>query len=243
MRKKRNNFRAYPFVCYSRRCFSRTPILRTDPVTLPLTATSLAFNVPYSPSVLANPLGVTFIILVGLATSLFFLSEPMYNFFLADPPTPFTYEQAYSIFCAYDTFLSREKIAISEMWNDLSNYSPELLRGFYFQIQELITVRELNFITLFGFFDHPRVSRWFPINPVQDFLPNAPIMSNAILLPYTEREYLERHIARSMFSTIAYYRRGGNDLFRLLRHMEDVLQVPFSQRIPVYMFEYIPIFE
>jgi len=64
------------------RPFSSTPPRRADP----LSTTVAAFGSSHAPSLLSNPLGCAFVLLMGLATALFYLVAGLPAFFSQDPP-------------------------------------------------------------------------------------------------------------------------------------------------------------
>lgn len=218
------------FSCFIKklvRSYSVTLVKRVDSVTSPLLVTSLAFNTPYSPSILSNPIGAAFLVLIGMATTLYYVSTPMFNFFLWGEPTIFSVEQANYIFTLFDEFLSREKYTIRLLLNDLSpSYDPELLRGFYFQIQELITIKEYSYLSLFGFYDHPSVQAFI----AEGHVPTIPVLD-------TERAWAQRYIANRILPIHWAYRHEGCNLVHLLRSIENYLWVPTVRRVPSFWFE------
>jgi hypothetical protein len=64
-----------------KRAFSSAPRMRADP----LGTTASAFGTPYASSFLVNPLGASLIILLGMASTLFFLTASLPGFFGLDP--------------------------------------------------------------------------------------------------------------------------------------------------------------
>jgi hypothetical protein len=64
-----------------KRSFSSAPRMRADP----LSTTASAFGTPYASSFLVNPLGASLIILLGMASTLFFLTASLPGFFGLDP--------------------------------------------------------------------------------------------------------------------------------------------------------------
>ena len=64
------------------RPFSSTPRRKADP----LSTTVAAFSSSHAPSLLSNPLGCAFVLLTGLATTLFYLVGGLPEFFAHDPP-------------------------------------------------------------------------------------------------------------------------------------------------------------
>jgi hypothetical protein len=126
------------------RPFSSTTSRRGDP----LGVTALAFGTPYPSSFLASPFGSTFIILMGMAATLFFVTLP--EFLGQDPSYALILVQLDNIFSLYENFLLYEQNGINMLLTNLGNFSPEILTSFYLSLQELVTIRE----SLFSNLDH-----------------------------------------------------------------------------------------
>ena len=180
--------------------FSSTPSNKVDP----LGSVALSFATSYPSSLLANPLAGSFIILVGLAGTLFFTTLALPQFFSQDPSYAQIICRLENIFLLYDTFLAYERSAIDLMIANLGNFTTETLTNFYFSLQELVTVRESVF----------------------------EIVTNLINSP--DIEFLEEPLKIRINEIHQDLRSGGNSLMNLIRDIEDTLNIPEDDRIPSF---------
>lgn len=182
------------------RPFSSTASRRGDP----LGVTCLAFATPYPSSLLANPFGGAFILLMGMAATLFFVTTSLPEFFAQDPSYAFILLRLDNIFNLYENFLLYEQNGINMLLASLGNFSPETLRSFYISLQELVTIRESLFFNLDHLINSPEIQ-----------LLGGPILDRA-------HQILED------------LRLGGNNLMDLIRNIENILNIPEQERIPSF---------
>jgi hypothetical protein len=187
----------------SARPFASTTSNKADP----LGFVALSFATPYPPSLLANPLAGAFILLMGMGSTLFFLTSSLPLFFAQDPTYAEILCRLDNLFGLYETFLAYERSGIDIMLANLNNFTPETITNFYFSLQELVTVRE-------SVFD---------------------LVTTAINSP--EIEFLERPLVDRINEIHEDLRLGGNNLMSLLREIEDILNIPAEERIPYFDFE------
>ena len=185
------------------RPFSSTSSNKVDP----LGVVALSFATPYSPSLLANPLASSIIILIGLAGTLFFTTLALPQFFLQDPSYAQIICRLENIFLLYDTFLAYERSVSDIMIANLGNFTLETLTNFYFSLQELVTVRESVFEIVTNFINSPDI------------------------------ELLEGPLKIRINEIHQDLRSGGNSLINLIRDIEDTLNIPEDDRIPSFWFE------
>lgn len=185
------------------RLFSTTFIKKADP----LSTVVVAFNTPYASSFLSNPLGGAFILLMGMASTLFFVTASLPEFFAQDPSYALIIQRLENIFLLYERFLSYEQNGIDILLANINNFSPEALGNFYLSLQELVTVRE-SFFT---------------------------ILSDLISSP--EIEFMEGPIVDRINQILEDLRSGGNNLMGLIRNLEDRLNIVEEERIPSFWFE------
>lgn len=182
------------------RPFSSTSSRRGDP----LGSLVAAFSVPYAPSFLCNPLGGAFILLMGMASTLFFVTMSLPEFFSQDPSYAIIIQRLENIFLLYERFLSYEQSGIDILLANLNNFSPETLNNFYLSLQELVTVRESLFSNLSNLINSPEI------------------------------EFLERPIVDRINQIFEQLRSGGNNLMGLIRNIEDRLDIAEEERIPSF---------
>lgn len=182
------------------RSFSSTFSKRGDP----LSNLVVAFSTPYASSFLCNPLGSAFILLMGMASTLFFVTISLPEFFAQDPSYAAILQRLDNIFLLYERFLSYEQSGIDILLANLNNFSPETLNNFYFSLQELVTVRESIFSNLSDLINSPEI------------------------------EFLERPIVDRINQIIEDLRSGGNNLMSLIRNIEDRLNIAEEERIPSF---------
>ena len=182
------------------RPFSSTTSRRGDP----LGVTALAFGTPYPSSFLASPFGSTFIILMGMAATLFFVTGSLPEFFAQDPSYALILLRLDNIFNLYESFLLYEQNGINMLLTNLGNFSPETLRNFYLSLQELVTIRESLFSILDRLINLPEIE-----------LLGGPVLDRANQI-------------------IEDLRLGGNNLMGLIRDIEDILNISEQERIPSF---------
>lgn len=90
------------------------------------------------------------------------------------------------------------------MFANLDNLNPGTLTNFYFVLQELVAIRE----SLFN------------------------ILTDIINSPYIE--FLPRPVADRISDIYQDLRLGGNNLMGLIREIEDILNIPREDRVPVF---------
>lgn len=166
--------------------------------------TVLSFSHPYASSLMCNPLGGAFILLMGMAVTLFFVTQSLPEFFSQDPSYALIIQRLDSLFSLYERFLVLEQNGVNILLANIDNFTPETLGNFYLSLQELITIRESIFPTL-------------------DYIINSP-----------EIEFLERPIVDRINTIIEDLRLGGNNLVVLIRNIENRLNIPMEQRIPSF---------
>lgn len=218
----RSNFQAHPFhfknsLSNSRdiknsksrsdkipkRLFSATPLNRADP----LIFLAGSFAIPYPSNLLFNALSGTFISLIGMGSTLFFLTVSLSGFFSYNPEYGPVLQRLDNIFLLYENFISTEQQAINRFLVNFNNYTPENLSHWYFLLQEHITVREALFDALSN-----------EINNSQIELTAGPVMDRI----------------NQIFEDL---RSGGNNIMDLVRQIEGRLNIPEEHRIPSFWFE------
>ena len=185
------------------RSFSSTLSRKGDP----LGNLVVAFGTPYASSFLCNPLGGAFILLMGMASTLFFVTMSLPEFFAQDPSYAVIIQRLESIFLLYERFLSYEQSGIDMLLANLNNFSPETLNNFYLSLQELVTVRESLFSNLSNLINSPEI------------------------------EFMEGPIVDRINQIFEDLRLGGNNLMSLVRNIEDRLNIVEEERIPLFWFE------
>ena len=185
------------------RSFSITSVRKGDP----LSVTASAFSVPYAASLLSNPFGGAFIVLMGMGVALFCLTENLPEFFMQSQEYMAAIQRIDSILRLYETFLSYEQNGTAMLLANLDNFSPEVLANLYLSLQELITVRESAFVALNNIVDLPHV------------------------------QFLGESIMNRIHDTLGDFRLSGNNLINLLRTIEDRLGIVEEERIPPFWFE------
>jgi hypothetical protein len=217
--KKRVNFQPHPFhfifdlgkSCYTKinklksvklltRPFSTTVIKRADP----LGTTALAFSTSYAYSLLANPFGGAFILLMGMAAALFFLTGYLPEFFAQDPSYAMILVRLDNLLLLFERFLLYEQNGINLLVASINNFSPEVLGNLYLSLQELVTVRESLFFRLESLINSPEI------------------------------EFLEGPLVDRINNVFEDLRLGGNNLMALIREIEDKLGISESERIPSF---------
>ena len=182
------------------RSFSSTFSRRGDP----LGSLVVAFSTPYASSFLCNPLGGAFVLLMGMASTLFFVTMSLPEFFAQDPSYAVIIQRLESIFLLYERFLSYEQNGIDILLANLNNFSPETLNNFYLSLQELVTVRESLFSNLSNLINSPEI------------------------------EFLEGPIVDRINQIFEELRLGGNNLMGLIRSIEGRLNIAEEERIPLF---------
>jgi hypothetical protein len=182
------------------RFFSTTFIRKGDP----LGVTVLSYSHPYASSLLCNPLGGAFILLMGMAATLFFVTQSLPVFFAQDPSYAFILQRLDSLFLLYERFLLLEENGVAMLLANIGNFTPETLRNFYFLLQELVTVRESIFYILHNIINSPEI------------------------------EFLERPALDRINTIFEDLRVGGNSLMILIRNIEDRLNIGAEERIPSF---------
>ena len=185
------------------RSFSTTSIRKADP----LSTVVAAFNTPYVSSFLANPLGGAFILLMGMASTLFFVTMSLPEFFAQDISYAMILQRLEAIFLLYERFILYEQSGIDMLLANINNFSPEILGNFYLSLQELVTVRESLFSILSDFVNSP------------------------------EMELMEGPTVDRANQILEDLRLGGNNLMDLIRNLEDRLNIGENERIPSFWFE------
>jgi hypothetical protein len=187
-----------PFSKTPIRPLSKTPIRKGDP----LGTTVLAFGSPYASSLLSTPFGVAFIVLIGMGTCLYFVTESFSGFILQNPQTVLFMPRLENIILLYENFLGQLRHIISILSTDLSNLGPELLASLYLLVKELVTIIECAFISLNDFISLPVIQSLpgINMNRIHDIL-----------------QELRSH---------------GNTVMMLARQIETRLDIPEQERIP-----------
>lgn len=182
------------------RLFSSTSSRKADP----LSTTAIALSVPYAVGFIANPLGSSFILLMGMATAIFGLTASFIAFAEANVDLGLILQRLDSIFCLYETFILFIQSGINILHTMLDNFTPEVLVYFYDSLQELITVIECLFAEL-----------------------NTVMVSPYVMFagePVVERGEL----------ILENLRLVGNDVMVLVRDIETRLNIPENDRLPPF---------
>jgi hypothetical protein len=187
----------------SKRPFSSTPSRKGDPLGFVVAA----FSSPYAPSFLSNPLGTAFILLMGMAVTLFFLISSLPAFLASDPSYVLILQRVDSICLLLERFIPYEQNGVAILMASINNFTPETLNYFYLSLQELLTAREALF----------------------------PLLSELVNSP--EIEFLEPPVVDRINQNLEDFRLGGNNLMRLIRDIEGRLNIPEGERIPPFWFE------
>jgi hypothetical protein len=137
----------------SKRWFTSTSSRRVDP----LGTVALALATPYPPSYLFDPFSATLLVLLGMAGTLFFVSVSLVDFFASDPSYVMILQRIDNLLLFYETFLSKQEIAIDMMLANLNNIAPEALTNYYFSLQELVAVTESIFPVLSNEVNSPNI--------------------------------------------------------------------------------------
>lgn len=188
------------FVVLPARLFSTTLIRKVDP----LGTTVLAFNTPYAPSLLANPFGIAFVLLMGMGVCLFYLTQSLPESLGQSPEYIIVIQQIDNLLLLYERFLYYEQYVINMLLPNLDNFTPEALRNYYLALQELVTVRESAFNRLNNLFNLPEI------------------------------QFLGRIIVDRIENAIEELRLSGNNLMFLVRNIETRLNIPEGERIPPF---------
>jgi hypothetical protein len=182
------------------RLFSSTSIRKADP----LSTTAIALSVPYAAGFIANPLGGSFILLMGMGTAIFGLTTSFIAFAETNVDLGLILQRLDSIFCLYETFILFIQSGINILDTTLDNFTPEVLVYFYDSLQELITIIECLFAEL-----------------------NTVMVSPYVIFagePVVERGEL----------ILEDLRLVGNDVMVLIRNIETRLNLPENDRLPPF---------
>jgi hypothetical protein len=148
-----------------------------------------AFTTPYTPSLINNPLAGAFILLMGMAATLFFVITSSAEVYTQDPSFAFILQRLENILLLSERFLLYEQSGINILLANLNNFSPEILNSMYLSLQELVLVRESlasNFLHMVNM-------------PIIEFMPG----------PLVDR----------INQNFADFRLGGNNLMVLVRNI------------------------
>jgi hypothetical protein len=128
---------SYPYLLPKllKRPFSTTSIRKSDPTLF----TIISAGTPWDPFlVLSNPIGITLIVLVSMATALFYVTQPMPNIYM-EIPFPEVLQLLSSI---YHTYIELESLTTTFIVNNISMFSQEQLRNLYLILQEIVNIEE-----------------------------------------------------------------------------------------------------
>ena len=195
-----NGIPAVPHSLTPVRPFSSTSVRKADPVGF----TALSFFTPYPSSILTNPVAGAFIVLIGMAATLFLTTSDLSIFFAGEHTLGEILRRIDNLFLLYERFLVLELNEIERLFANLDNLNPGTLTNFYFVLQELVAVRE----SLFN------------------------ILTELINSPYIE--LLPRPVVDRINDIYEDLRLGGNNLMGLIREIEDILNIPREERIPSF---------
>jgi hypothetical protein len=182
------------------RLFSSTSIRNGDPLGI----TAMALSVPYAAGFIANPLGGSFILLMGMGAAIFGLTTSFMTFAETNVDLGQILQRLDSIFCLYETFILFIQSGINILDTTLDNFTPEVLVYFYDSLQELITIVECLFAELNTLMVSPHVT-----------LAGEPVVERGELI-------------------LEDLRQVGNDLVALIRDIEDRLNLPEDHRLPSF---------
>lgn len=182
------------------RLFSTTSMRKADP----MSTVVISFNTPYASSFMANPLGGAFILLMGMASTLFFVTAALPEFFAQDYSYALIIQRLENISLLHETFLAYERSGTDILLASMNNFSPEVLGNFYLSLQELVTVRESLFNILDNLMDSPDI------------------------------QFMEEPIVDRINQIHEDLRLGGNNLMALIRNIEDRLNIVEEERIPSF---------
>jgi hypothetical protein len=191
-----------------KKSFSSTSSRKADP----LSTTVLAFGTPYDPSFLCSPAGGFFIMLVGLGTALFFLTQPYLDLF-----SQASNDAAFDRFTLLFSVLERYVFHIHYFYDVVSSginagmASPEQLRILYPIVQELITILESIYSHGSG-------------DPLGFSMDRATFIR-------------QRDLVDVMGPVFEQLRLREEDLVGLLRNIENRLNIPENERVPSFSFE------
>ena len=170
----------------------------------PLGFVALAFATPYPPTLLTDPFAGAFFLLMGMGASLFFSAALVLPLFAQQPEYVEILRSLDNVFGLFETFISYLMNGISILSANLNNFAPEILTHYYFSLQELVTVTE----SLYN------------------------LLTEFINLPFIE--FLDRPLVDRANEIHENLRLAGNNLMRLLRGIEDRLNIPQEERIPAF---------
>ncbi len=185
------------------RSFATTVSRKGDPLGFMVAA----FSHSYTPSLINNPLAGAFIILMGMAATLFFLvtSSPVGS--VEDPSYAFILQRLDYILLLCERFVLEEQSGIDRLLTNLNNFAPDILYRIYLSLQEHVLARESLFSSFSILVDLPII----------EFLPG----------PLVDR----------IHQNFEDFRLGGNNLMALIRSIEIRLDIPELDRIPSFWFE------
>jgi hypothetical protein len=115
------------FFILPKKLFSTTCIRKGDPLGI----TVISYGYPYAQSLLFNPIGSAFIVLTGMAITLFFVTQSLGVSFMADPSYALLDQRLDAIFLLYERFFTQESLAINSLSANIDNYSTRELYNFY----------------------------------------------------------------------------------------------------------------
>jgi hypothetical protein len=185
------------------RPFSTTSSRKADPLSFLVGS----FAIPYPSDLLLNPLSGTFISLIGMGSTLFFLTVSLSGFFAYNSEYALILQRLDNIFLLFESFILTEQQAIDTFITNFDNYTPETLAQLYFLLQEHITVRETLFDVLSSEFNNPQIE-----------LTEEPLVVRADWI-------------------FENFRLGGNNVMDLVRDIENRLNIPEEHRVPSFWFE------
>jgi len=141
-------------------------------------------------------MGITLLVLVGMVTHLFYITQPMPRFYTE----PYFLDVVQSLSSLYSSYIQLESHAITFILNNINLFSEEQLRNVYLILQELINIGErVNYL----------LQHWIDILGVD----------------FAERDVL--------IDISVEFRSEGNTLMGLLRNIEDRLNIPQNERMPL----------
>lgn len=184
----------------SSRSFSSTVPRKADP----LGVVAAAISTPHTLSFLSNPLGGLVMVLIGMATTLFFVFMSLSSVFGQDNAFSFFLQRLDSILLLCERFLLYERNVVSLIGAHLSSFSSATLHSFYLPLQELVFIHESIFS----------------------------IVNDLLISPHIER--LPGPLVDRLNQSFENLRLEGNGLMMLVREIEDRLNIAESDRIPSF---------
>lgn len=194
--KRRNFCYRYLLPKLPKRPFSTTSVRKSDPSLITIIGASTSWD-PLL--VLSNPMGITLIVLVSMATTLFYITQPMPNIYMEIPFLDFV-EIVQLLSSIYHTYIDLVSHTMAFILNNINMFGREELINLYLILQEIINIEE----RIYSLLEH-----WIDILREDS-------MESDILIDISQD-----------------FRFEGNRIMNLIRNVEDILNIPHSERMPL----------